>query len=128
MKEIMGMKMAVGLTVMVMDMFMYQVDLEQEFLIIKNFIGSADFFDPVILREDGDTGMKFRDEREVVSGDDYSLARFVQGKDQLHEKDLGPGIKTVGRLVEQEHIRVHGEHRSERDPLLLSAGKHISRP
>jgi hypothetical protein len=55
MEKIVGVKMAVGLTVMVMDMFMDQVDLEQEFFVIKDFISRTNLFDPVFFRENGDT-------------------------------------------------------------------------
>jgi hypothetical protein len=55
MEKIMGVKMAVGLTVMVMDMLMDQVDLEQEFFVIKDFISRTDLFDPVFFGENGDT-------------------------------------------------------------------------
>jgi hypothetical protein len=59
MEKIMGVKMAVGLTVMVMDMLMDQVDLEQEFFVIKDFISRTDRFDPVFFRKNGDTRMEF---------------------------------------------------------------------
>ena len=42
---------------------------------------------------------------------------------------LGRGrVERGGRLVEHEHLRVRGEHRADRDPLLLAAREAAQRP
>jgi hypothetical protein len=55
MEKIVGVKMAVGLAVMVMNMLMDQIDLKQKFFVIKDFISRTNLFDPVFFRENGDT-------------------------------------------------------------------------
>ena len=48
---------------------------------------------------------------------------------QRGEHVLGRGrVERGGRLVEHQHPRVGGQHRADRDPLLLAAGERAQRP
>ena len=64
---------------------------------------------------------------EVVRGDHDRLARPVQLDDELQQPLLRARIERRGRLVEQQHLGVHHEHRRDRDPLLLPAGELVRR-
>ena len=56
------------------------------------------------------------------------LPGVVELDDQLDQPLLGARIERRGRLVEDEHLGVHHEHRRDRDPLLLSARQLVRRP
>ena len=64
---------------------------------------------------------------EVVGGEHDRLARAVELDDQLDEPLLRARVERGGRLVEQQHLGVHHQHRGDGDPLLLAAGQLVRR-
>ena len=82
-----------------MHMLVDEVHSEQEILISENLIGTSHLLNPVILRKDDNPSSELSDQPKIMGGQDNRLSRFVKGKHELHKKDLGPGIETVGRFV-----------------------------
>ena len=61
---------------------------------------------------------------QPVLGEQHRDAEVVDQPGQRGEHLLGRGrVERGRRLVEDEQPRVHGEHRADRDPLLLAAGE-----
>ena len=59
---------------------------------------------------------------EAVLRDDDGHAQVVDQSSHRRENVFGRGrVERRGRLVEHEHSRLRGEHRADRDPLLLAA-------
>ena len=54
---------------------------------------------------------------------DYGGARFVQAPDQVHHAPLLGVVEAGGRLVQDQDLRPHSEHRGDRDPLALAFGQ-----
>ena len=48
--------------------------------------------------------------------------------EHVEQPDLAARVEGVGGLVEQQHVRLHGEHRGDGDALLLAAAKRVRRP
>ena len=69
------------------------------------------------------------DPLEPVLGDQRGDAEVVDEPGDRGQHVLGRGrVERRGRLVEHEHLGVRGQHRADRDPLLLPAGELVQRP
>ena len=78
--------------------------------------------DPAVAGEQADPVGERDDPLEPVLRDQHGQPEVVHEPGQRREDVLGRGrVEGGGRLVEHEHPRVHREHRSDRDPLLLPA-------
>ena len=62
-------------------------------------------------------GKTSRDQAHVVGGDEHRLRQAAQDADQLAP---AARIEAGRRLVEDEHARVHRQHRGQRDALALA--------
>ena len=83
--------------------------------------------DPVVLAEhDAAVGDQW-ERLEVVGREHDRLAGAVELDDELDHPVLRAGVERGGRLVEQQHLGVHHEHRRDRDPLLLAARQLVRR-
>jgi hypothetical protein len=64
------------------------------------------------------------DALQPVLGHQHGRAEVVHQPLQHGEHLLGGArVERGGRLVQHQHLRVHGEHRADRHPLLLAAGE-----
>ena len=64
------------------------------------------------------------DQVAVVAGDDH---RARPGVEQVLQRGERVGVEVVGRLVEQQHVRLAGEQPQHLQPAALAAGE-VARP
>ncbi len=122
---VMAMAMDMGRIAVVVGMLVDQIDLEQEFIISNN----------VLERSIGNQGMVFRENNsplsniacngEIMRRGDDRLPLPVKFVKKLDEPDLRPRVKTVRRLVEQEHVGVRCEARGNGHLLLLAIRQRV---
>ena len=105
----------------------HEVDRHEELLVAEDPRGRALRRDAVILGEDDAAIGEAIERVEIVRREHDRLAGRVQLDDELDQPLLGAGIERGRRLVEEQHLRVHHEHRRDRDPLLLSARQLVRR-
>ena len=80
--------------------------------------------DPAVAREQAHPVRERNDPLEPVLGEQHRDADVVHEAGQGGQDLLGRGrVQRRGGLVEDEQAGVHGEHRADRDPLLLPPGE-----
>src|SRR6478735_5471225 len=87
---------------------------------IEDLFDGSGFDDQAVVHENDRVG-HFPGEAGLVGDDDHRRARFGQ---RLHHVEYFVdefGVERAGRLVEQHHLRLHGEGPGDGDALLLSS-------
>ena len=90
---------------------------------VREQIGRGSLFDNGSPVHDADAVADLARKRHLVRDDDHGLA--LLGQRPHHAEHLADelGVERRGRLVEQDHLRVHGERPRDGDALLLPAGE-----
>ena len=80
------------------------------------------FFDDSFVDKE-DAGSHFSGKSHLVRDDCHRHARFRQLLHNFQNFADHFGVESGGGLVEEEHVRIHGQRADDRDTLFLSAGE-----
>src|SRR5674536_42096 len=94
-----------------------EVDRQQHLPVVEHLMRGAAGDDGVLLGEDQAPVGDLVEHVEVVGRQYDRLVRVVELHDELGEPLLGAWVQRRGGLVEQQHVRVHHQHRRDRDPV-----------
>ena len=104
-----------------------QVDRQHQLAVGEDLERSAVADEAVVLAEHDAAVGQHVERLEVVGGQHDGLAGVVELDDQLDQPLLRAWVERRGRLVEQQDLGVHHQHRRDRDTLLLAARQLVRR-
>ncbi len=104
-----------------------QVDGEKQVALREHLARLAVGHHGVVLREHDDAVGRLRRGREVVRGHHHRAALALPLVEHVEQPDLAARVERAGRLVEQQHARVHGDDGGDGDALLLAARERVRR-
>ena len=90
--------------------------------LVKKVSGVGLLDDPAVGHEDDPVGGA-AGEAHLVGDDDHRHAVVGQRGHDVEDLVDHLGVERGGRLVEEHHLRVHGQRAGDRHPLLLAAGQ-----
>ena len=78
-------------------------------LVVSNNLGRSSIRrDGMVLGQDQNPRGDFPDQREFVCCGDDGFASLFQFADQVYEPMTGAQIESVGRLIQQQDLWIHG--------------------
>jgi hypothetical protein len=83
------------------------------------------FLEDAALMEEAHAVADLPGERHLVGGEQHRHSGRLQPADDVEHLADQFGVERRGDLVEQHHLRVHGERSGDGDPLLLATGELI---
>ena len=103
------------------DVGSFEAVLEHEGFVVED-VGGGAFGDDLAVIDGDDAWAEIDDEFHVVSGDNLCDGQLAQ---QCSECASAAWIESVSRLIEQQDLRIHGQHGGQRHEALFPAGEAV---
>ena len=123
----MGMPVGMENILVTVDMLVNQVHPMEQIKILQDIAAGAFGGNGVIFFHDHRAIGNLFQNGKVMGRRDNRLAPPVQFAQNFHQPYLGSWIEPAGRLIQQKHIRVHGQEGGQGDFLLFPAAQLVRR-